>query len=360
MRVLHVETGRHLYGGALQVAYLVRGLAARGIENLLVCPAGSAISGEGFPEGVEVMALPMSGDVDLAFVWRLKRIIRRFHPDVVHLHSRRGADWLGGLAASLSGVPAVLSRRVSNPESRMFVGMKYRLFDRVIAISTAIHHGLIDSDVPGEKIRMVHSAVPRPDPMVRWDRDRLLAEFGLPAGSRLVGMAAQFIPRKGHDVLLAAVPKVLSRCPDTRFLVFGRGPLEEKVRQEVQSGGLADYVRLAGFRSDLPSYIGCFDVLAHPARDEGLGVILLQACAAGVPVVATPVGGIPEIVQDRVNGLMVEPGDAEGLARALIQLLEAKDMRIRFGRAGRDLVETEFSVEKMVDGNLAVYRELAT
>ena len=108
----------------------------------------------------------------------------------------------------------------------------------------------------------------------------------------------------------------------------------------------------------LPAFIGCFDILAHPALAEGLGVILLQACAAGVPVVATPVGGIPEIVKDRVNGLMVEPGDADAFSRALIQLLEAKDMRIRFGRAGRALVETEFSIEAMVDGNLAVYREL--
>lgn len=358
MKVLHVETGMQLYGGALQVTCLVRGLAARGVDSVLICPAGSAIAAEGYPERVSVFAMPMRGDLDLPFIWRVKRMVRRFHPDVVHLHSRRGADWLGGIGAGLAGVPVVLSRRVTNPEPPWLVPLKYRLFDRVITISHAIRDSLVSAGVPDAKIRVVRSAVPRPDPVTQWSREHLLSEFGLPADAMVLGMAAQFIPRKGHDVLLDALPGILERFPRARVLLFGKGALEADIRRQAQSAGLTDAVRFPGFRSDLTHFLGCLDVLVHPARDEGLGIILLESCAAGVPVVATPVGGIPEIVRDRVNGLLVPVGDADALADAVNQLLQAKDLRTRLGRAGREIVEREFSVDQMVEGNLAVYREL--
>ena len=358
MKVLHVETGMHLYGGALQVAYLVGGLAARGVESLLVCPFGSAIAAEGFPEKVSVFATPMRGDLDLPFAWRIRRMVKQYHPDLVHLHSRRGADWLGGIGAGLAGVPAILSRRVTNPEPRWLVPVKYRLFDKVIAISRAVAVELTAAGVPEEQIRVVHSAVPRPDPLAQHSRDELLREFGLPTDALIIGMAAQFIPRKGHEVLLDALPAVLARYPNARFLLFGRGPLADRARRRVEQNGWSRLVLFPGFRSDLPDYLGSLDLLVHPALDEGLGIILLQACAAGVPVIATPVGGIPEVVTDRVNGLLVPPGEAEALAAAIMRLLEAKDLRIRLGRAGRERVERNFSVERMVEGNLGVYREV--
>lgn len=358
VKILHVETGMHLYGGALQVTYLVAGLAAQGVESLLVCPFGSAIAAEGYPESVSVFAMPMGGDLDLRFIWRLKRMIRRHHPDLLHLHSRRGADWLGGIGGSLAGVPIVLSRRVTNPEPPWLVPIKYRMFDRVVAISRAIGDGLAEAGVPKSKIRVVHSAVPRPDPLIQRPREQLLSEFGLPADALVVGMAAQFIQRKGHEVLLEAIPKVLDRHPQARFLMFGKGPLFDRVRSRADARGLSQAVRFPGFRSDLTGYLGCLDLLVHPALDEGLGIILLQAGAAGVPVVAASVGGVPEIIRDRVNGLLVPPGDAGDLAGAIIRLLDAKDLRIRLGRAGREIVEREFSVEHMVRGNLQVYREL--
>jgi glycosyltransferase involved in cell wall biosynthesis len=358
LKVLHIETGMQLYGGALQVTLLVRGLAERGVDSLLLCPLGSAVSAEGYPERVSVFAMPMRGDLDLPFIWRVKRMVRRFHPDVIHLHSRRGADWLGGIGARLSGVPVVLTRRVTSREPHWLVPLKYRLFDRVITISRAIRDGLVGAGVPESDIRVVHSAVPRPDPVVQWPRERLLSEFGLPADALILGMAGQFIPRKGHDVLLKALPKILEHFPRARILLFGKGALEEDVRRRAQAAGLSDAVRFTGFRDDLTQFLGCLDVLVHPAFDEGLGIILLQACAAAVPVVATPVGGIPEIIRDRVNGLVVPPGDPGAMAAAVTQLLQARDLRIRLGRAGREIAEQEFSVDRMVEGNLSVYREV--
>ncbi|MGB5208958.1 MAG: glycosyltransferase family 4 protein [Gammaproteobacteria bacterium] len=357
MKVLHIETGMHLYGGGRQVVWLMHGLAERGVDNLLVCPAGSAIAREDFPAGVRVDEVPMHGDIDLAFIGRVSRRIQRYAPDLVHLHSRRGADWLGAIAARRRGCPVVLSRRVTNPEHRWLAPIKYRLYDRVITISRAIAAELERAGVPAEKIRVVHSAAP-PARFPVWERSRFLQEFGLSEGARVVGMAAQFIRRKGHADLLAALPEVLQERPDVHVLLFGQGPLEDSIVQEIHDRGMAPRVQAVGFRADLDAFLSHIEILVHPALDEGLGVILLQASAAGVPVVSTSVGGIPEIIRDGKNGVLVPPGDSPALAAALAWLLDDSGLHDQMSRTGPGIVADEFSLEAMVDGNLSVYRDL--
>ena len=171
-------------------------------------------------------------------------------------------------------------------------------------------------------------------------------------------MVAQFIPRKGHRHLLQALPPLLRKHPGLQVLLFGTGPLQGEVRAHIECEGLAGRVRLAGFRSDLPRWLGCLDLLAHPATAEGMGVALLQAASAGVPVVASRVGGIPEAVQDGVSGLLVPPADPAALGAALDSLLADPELRKSMGAAGRDFAGRQLSAERMVEGNLAVYREL--
>lgn len=359
MKVLHVETGMHLYGGALQVAFLVRGLRQRGVRTVMVCPRGSAIA-EAAGDAVDTLhAVPMSGDLDLSFIPRLRRLIRAEAPDVIHLHSRRGGDVLGGLAARPLGVPIVMSRRVDNPESRRLVRVKYRLYDRIITISEGIRRVLLSEGVAPDKVVCVHSAVDTELYQPQGERGWFLSEFGLAEDELTVGMAAQMIERKGHRDLFAALPPVLARHPHLRILLFGQGPLRQALEREVHHRGLAHAVRFEGFRKDLPRVLPCLDMLAHPARMEGLGVALLQAAACGLPIVAGRAGGIPEIVRDGENGYLVEPGDVQGLSRALDTLCADAERRRRFGDRGRDIVLRDFSIDAMVEGNLRVYRELA-
>ncbi|MCK7492063.1 MAG: glycosyltransferase [Comamonadaceae bacterium] len=148
----------HLYGGALQVVFLLRGLEAAGVDSVLVAPSGSAIAEAAAPHA-RVRTIAMGGDGDIATVGRLRRLIRAERPDVVHLHSRRGSDIWGGIAGRLEGVPVVLSRRVDNPEPRAWVGLKYRLFDRVVTISEGIFRVLESEGVPRAKLRCVPSSV---------------------------------------------------------------------------------------------------------------------------------------------------------------------------------------------------------
>jgi glycosyltransferase involved in cell wall biosynthesis len=357
MKILHVEAGKFLYGGARQVQYIVEGLAARGIDNLLACPTGSD-SARQQPAGVRVVPMKMGGDGDPGMVLRLVSLIRAEKPDLVHLHSRRGADTWGGLAAKLAGVPCVLSRRVDNPESRLAVAIKYRLYDHVITISEGIRQVLLSEGLAPGKVTCVRSAVDATPYLAPVDGAAFRAEFGLPADALVAGVVAQMIPRKGHRYLLAVLPGLLEKHPKLVVLIFGQGPLEAELRAEVASRGLDAAVRFAGFRHDLPRWLGGLDLLVHPADMEGLGVSLLQASAAAVPIVTTRAGGLPEAVQDGVTGLLIEPGNEAQLAAAIDRLAADPALRGRFGAAGRARILAEFSIDAMVAGNLAVYRQV--
>ncbi len=357
MKILHVEAGMHLYGGALQVFYLLRGLKARGVENVLVCPRGSAIA-QACRDLATVHEVPLRGDLDLMFIPRLRRIIKQQRPDAVHLHSRRGADTLGGIAARLSGAKCIVSRRVDNPESPFIARLKYRLYDHVVTISEGIRQVLLAEGVPADHVTCVHSAVDKDKFARPCERAWFDAEFALAPNTRVLAVIAQLIPRKGHRHLLAVLPQVLQQHPDVCVLFFGKGPLEDELRQSIAQAGLQDRVRLAGFRDDLERVLPCLYGVVHPADMEGLGVSLLQAAAAGVPIIGTRAGGIPEIVRDGVNGYLIPPQSPDALREALLNLLADAARAHRMGQAGTAIVAEEFSIQAMVEGNWRVYQRL--
>ena len=359
LRILHVETGMNLYGGALQVHYLLRGLANHeDIESMLVCPEGSAIA-EASGEYVKVLhTVPMKGDLDLLFIPRLMKIIRADDPDIIHLHSRRGADILGGIAARLSGKRCILTRRVDNPENRIWAGVKYRLYDRIITISDGIREILVNERIPIRKITCVHSAVDTELYDQICNREWFLKEFGLKEGSRVCGTIAQFIDRKGHRFLIRAIPEILKAIPDAVFLFFGKGPVEDQLKSQCRELGIEKHVHFTGFRGDLDRIMGCLDIVIHPALMEGLGVSLLQAAAAGVPIVGTRAGGIPEIVHDGVNGYLIPPSNVQSITDTVVKILADRNLALQLGENGRAIASRSFSIESMVEGNMGMYREM--
>lgn len=360
LRVLHVETGRHLYGGATQVLYLMTGLAEVGVESVLVTPPGSGIETAARERGIPVRPVPLAGEGDLRFIPRLRRVMLEEAPHLVHCHSRRGADTLGGVAAAWAGIPAVVSRRVDNPEPPWLALPKYRLFRHVITISEGIRREVLSTGLPPHQVTCVRSAVEVAGWRGPGDRDRLRSLAGAGDGEPVLVVAAQFIPRKGHRDLLAALPTILDevRGPAPRVVFLGRGPLEDHLRAEAGRLGVAERVAFPGFVPDLPALLPAADLLVHPATLEGLGVVLLQASAAGVPIVAARAGGIPEVVREGENGLLVPPGDPPALAAAILRVLADPELARRLGEGGRALAEREFTVEAMVRGNLAVYRQV--
>jgi glycosyltransferase involved in cell wall biosynthesis len=357
MRIAHLEAGRHLYGGAAQVGYLIDGLTARGVDNVLFCPTGSALAEA--PPAAHVRALPMQGELDVLLRPRLVSELKRWRPDLVHVHSRRGADLYGGLAATLAGIPAVITRRVDSAELPVVARLKYAPYRTVVALSRAIERQLLEAGVPPASVVRIPSAVDtqryRPDAAAR---DRLRAAFALPADALIVGVVAQLIERKGHSRLFAVLPELVCELPQLRVLCFGRGPLEQRLKAELVDRGLTQHVSFAGFRADLPELMPGFDVLAHPASREGLGVALLEAASAGVPVVACDAGGVPDVVDDGHTGLLVPTDDAGALRAALARLLHDRAERARLGAAARAHVERRFDVASLVDAHLSLYRRV--
>ena len=357
MKVLHIEAGRFLYGGAQQVAWLTHGLAQRGVQNVLVCPEDGDIQ-KAVAENTLVHAIPMRGDLDLGQVSRLTKIIRAESPDLVHIHSRRGADIFGGLAARLTDVPCVLSRRVDNREPRWFAPVKYRLYQRVVVISEAIGRVLVSCGVNPQVITAVRSAVDAASYDLPADRAWFQQAFSLPADEVTIGVVAQLIPRKGHRYLLQVLPELLTKYPQLHVLIFGQGPLQSELADTVARPEYCGRVQMAGFRDDLRRVMPNLYAVVHPAEKEGLGVALLQASACGVPVIAAEAGGIPEIVLHDQNGLTFEVGDVEKLNQCIDLLLSDPAMRERLGGKGRELANTAFSIDAMVEGNLKVYQSL--
>jgi len=355
MKILHVETGRHLYGGPQQVVYLMKALRDMGHDNTLVCPPGSGIDTAAREAGIPVRNLFCAGDLDLPFAYRLTQYIGTARPDIVHCHSRRGADVLGGLAASFADVPAVVSRRVDNIEMRLVAALRYRPFRKVIAISQAIADVLRERGVEEQRLTIIRSAVDSAQFDVQPDCSRFRTEFGIPEDAVLLAAAGQLIPRKGHRYLLRAFAELAASRDDIRLIVFGEGELGDALREQAAALGIADRVQFAGFRDELDDYVACFDIFVHPALAEGLGVAALKAAAAGVPVVGFAAGGLVEAVADGETGLLVPPGNVDELRDAIATLLDDVALRRRLGSAGRERMRREFSIAAMARRHVEVY-----
>jgi glycosyltransferase involved in cell wall biosynthesis len=354
MRVVHVESGRHQYGGGQQVRYLIADLARAGVDNVLVCAAGSPLA-RAVPEA-EVIELRMGGDADVSLWPRLTRVLRRVKPDLVHVHSRRGADLFAGLAARDCGVPALLTRRVESAEPAPVLRFKCRPYRYVVAISRAIAHDLVARvGLAPARVRHLASAVDtslfRPEAAV----PSMRAALGISPDAPAVAVVSQLIERKGHRVLLEALRSVAAGLPGIRVVCFGQGPLAPALGAEARALGLDAQIRFLGYRSDLPRWLPQFDLLVHPALREGLGVALLEAQSAGVPIVASAVGGIVDLVEHGVTGCLVPAGNPAALAAAMTGLLADPARRAAMAAAGRAQVERRFAADRLAAQHLPLY-----
>ena len=342
-------------GGPQQVIYLINALRERGHENILICPPDSGIDTVAREHGIVVQNLFCAGDLDLPFAYRLAQYISDEGADLVHCHSRRGADILGGLAAGFARVPAIVSRRVDHSELRLVAGLRYRPFRKIIAISEAIADVLRDRGIEDERIEVIRSAVDAAAFQEQADCRPYWREFGIREDVFTMAAAGQLIPRKGHRHLLEAVGELKKTHPSFRLVIFGEGYLGNQLQAQAASLGLDDVVTFAGYRDDLDDFIGCFDLFVHPSSAEGRGVAALKAAAAGVAVIGCDAGGMRESVAHNETGLLVEPENAAALRDAIATLFDDDQMRARFAAAGRARMQNEFSIATMANQHEALY-----
>jgi len=354
--VLHIDSARTWRGGQQQVLYLAQRLTD--YHNIIACPPQSPLAERAKATGLKVFPVEMRGEWDLSGVCKLGKIIRKNSIKIVHLHSPH-AHALGLLAAkSVGNCKVILSRRVNFPIKRNILSrLKYSKVDRIIAISQKVKQVLVACGLPEEKIDVVYSGVDT-ERFQNVEADYLVSELALNREKLIIGNIAALTWDKDHKILIAAARDVVDEFPQVVFLIAGEGPLRREIEILIKRLNLEEKVKLLGFRQDIPEILSLLDLFVLSSRWEGLGTSLLDAFASRVPVVCTNVGGIPEIVKDGVNGILVPPGNPEALSRAIISLLENRDLARRMAEEGFQLVNKKFSIEKMVQDTKKIYDRL--
>src|SRR5829696_1209173 len=358
---LHVDTARTWRGGQNQVLLTVNGLREIGQRAALVAHPDGELRRRA-REGLELIPIAPRTEVDLTAAWRLGRVVRKLRPDVVHAHDPHGIA-MAALALSFAGgAPApvlVASRRVDfHLKGNSLSRWKYRQVDCFIAASEAIRQMLVADGIPPSRTVTVHEGIDV-EHVEAVERVNVHETFWLPHHAPIVGNVAALVPHKGQRYLVDAAHLVVQEVPDARFVILGEGELRDALERQVREHHLEKHVLLPGFRTDVVGCIKGFDLFAMSSVTEGLGTSLLDAMACSRAIVATRAGGIPEVVEDGLNGCLVPPRDARALADAIVRALSDRELRRRMGDAGFARVNQRFTVERMVAETASVYGHVA-
>jgi L-malate glycosyltransferase len=356
---LHIDTAKTWRGGQNQVLLTVNGLRAIGQRATLVAhPLGELR--QRVAEGLDLIPLAPRTEADFTAAWRFSRLVRQLKPDVIHAHDPHGVA-MAALALSMQtgrAAPLVAARRVDfHLRGNALSRWKYRQVDCFICASDAIRRMLVGDGIPDERTVTVPEGI---------DLGRVMAappaelhkELWLPHHAPVVGNVAALVPHKGQRHLIDAAALVVRQAPDVRFVIAGEGELRPSLERQIKELRLEKHVFLAGFRPDVLSLHKAFDVFVMSSVTEGLGTSLLDAMASGKPIVATRVGGIPEVVVDGETGVLVPPRDPAAMAGSIVKLVADEALRRRMGEAGRARAHERFSAERMVADTLRVYERI--
>lgn len=363
LTIVHAEWGRHWSGGTKQVFMLIQNLHQKGVGTWLACASGSAIAERANASQIPTVTFPLRGEYNLQTWLSFARWLKAFahlsrapcQIPLVHIHSRRGAlPTL--LIGRLLKLPTVLHWRVAAP-IRMPVR---RLVDGVIAISEAAAEHARKAGMADERVFIAMSAIDA-DAFAPPENARTQTrnQFGLDESEFIVSSAGRIAAGKGHDVLLRSV-SLLPSHERPIVLLAGDGSELLRLLQISETLGIAKWVRFLGFQNDVRPVLWASDAFVHVPTyfPEGLSVAVLEAKAAGLPVIATTVGGIPEIVRHNETGLLVPPDDAKALAEAVQKLRNDADLRRRLGEVGQTFVRTHHSITAMIERTLQVYKRV--
>jgi glycosyltransferase involved in cell wall biosynthesis len=353
LTILHTEASPGWGGQEIRILTEACAFAKRGFRVMVACQPGTPLIRQAQYEGLPVRPVAMRGALDVMACWRLRRLMQVEGVDLVHTHSSVDA-WLAGFAAKSLRLPVVRSRHVSIPVKRRRNFVYNALSHRIIASGEAVREVLIEGGVHAGKIVAIPAGVDvtRFHPGISGDAIR--RELGL--RGPVIGTVARFSSSKGHRVLLKAIPEILNQEAAAEFVWVGDGVGREALTQTIAQAGLAAKIRLTGFREDVPALLAAMDVFVLPSiKSDGVPQVVLQALAMGRPVVASAVGGIPEVIQHQHTGVLVPPDDPAALTAAVMQVLHHGAQAAAWAEAGRRLVDGRYTLGRMIDRTAAVY-----
>jgi glycosyltransferase involved in cell wall biosynthesis len=383
IRVLRLIARLNMGGPALHVSYLTNGLAGRGYETTLA--AGSLARGESSMSfvaeelGVKVETIPqlhreISPLYDPLTVACIVGLIRAVRPHILHTHTAK-AGAVGRIAAVLAGEarpPIVVHtfhghvlRGYFDPGKTAFFRALERTLarwtTRLVAVSPEVRDDLVGLGVaPAEKFSVIRLGIDLERRLAASDNGRtaLRRLFGVAADEFVVGWVGRMTAIKRVDDVLLAFRALRERGVDARLCLVGDGPDREDVEQRAHDLGIARHTLFVGYQRDVAPYYSFFDAFVLPSANEGTPVSAIESLAAGRPVVATGVGGTPDVVEDGADGILVAVGDVDGIAAALERLAHDPELRRQLGEHGRERVVSRYRVERLVDDVDALYREL--
>ncbi|HEV8462958.1 MAG TPA: glycosyltransferase family 4 protein [Gaiellaceae bacterium] len=383
-RILRVIARLNMGGPALHVSYLTKGLESRGYDTTLV--AGKLARGEDtmsfVAEELGVQVVPI-GDLhreispiyDPVAVSRLVQEIRRVRPHILHTHTAK-AGAVGRAAALLAGdarPPVVVHTYHGHVLRGYFDPVRTQIFreteralarhtTRLIAVGPEVRDDLVELGVaPAEKFSVIRLGIDLESRVLSADRRAEYRRlFGIPEERFVVGWIGRMTAIKRVPDILAAFKELRGRGVDATLCLVGDGPDRDEMEQLANDLGIVRDTLFVGYQRDVAPYYAFFDTLLLPSANEGTPVVAIESLAGSRPVVATRVGGIPDVVDDGGDGFLVEVGDVSGLADRLEQLARDPELRKRMGEAGRERVIPRYRVERLVDDVDALYRELLT
>lgn len=352
IRILHVDPERAFAGGETQVVALARHLRARGHAQAIATDPEGLLAAALVRDGFTVLPIACRTSLDPRAGLELRRIVRREHPDVVHLHTGRALSLAPYVPAS---VVRVVTRRMDYAPrgAGVYVRWLYGHADEIIAISSAVRQALLSRGIAAARIDVVPSGV-EVERFQGLDRGRARARLDIAAELPVIALVGSLVRRKGQSVLLEALPRLADAGVKPFCLFAGVGADGDRLLEQADRLGVAAQTRWLGRVDDVAPVLAAADLVVAPSLAEGLGVAVIEAMAAGRPLVASAVGGIPETVRDGREGLLVPPGEVEPLAEAIGRCLGDVDLMRRFGEAGR-LRAAKFSTGAMARGTESIY-----
>src|SRR5262245_21736484 len=359
INVLHINSEMSWAGGETQTHYLIQSLRDRGYQQSVACQPDSALAKRCMKEDIPVHRVNMPTQSSLSAVIRLRRIMQAEKFQIIHCHTSR-AHTLGVVVSlGVPGLTRVVTRRMEHRTGGWWkVTLLYnRGVEAVVGVCEAVRDVFLSAGVKVDLLRVIPSSVDTKK-FAKGDGELWRHRLEFSGDATVISLVAILTWRKGGEILLRAVPNILRKHPTCRILIAGDGPSRPALERMTTELGVDHSVVFTGFVDDIPGILAVSDIVVLPSLKEAAGGAVLEAMAAGKPVVASRVGGIPESVVDEETGLLVSAGDYEALSRAIIRLLDNPALRAEFGRTGRARGEAKLSVYAMCRQYDILYHEL--
>ncbi len=357
MNILYVESSRSWGGQEYRTCLEINWLNAHGHQAWLICNPDSQVHSKASELGTRLVTMPLRSRVDPLCSLRLWKFCRKNRIDLLKTYSSKD-HWIC-LPLFLCGIPLSRARCITDP-----IGSRSRAFvfkhgcSQIVADASVIKRQLVEKHgIDPAKIEVIGSAVDLEKFKPPRDRTKFRHEIGVGDETPLIGNVGMIRPDKGQLELVKSAPLVLEKCPDARFVIVGQGTGILKrginVRNAIDRAGFADKIIMAGYRWDTPDiYAACDMIVIASLRTEASPIVLREAFASGRPVIATKVGDIPEIVRHRENGLLIEPGNTQALASAILEFISDPELAAYCAANGLRYATKNFSFDKMMDAKL--------